>query len=531
MTRLLRALPALLLLWGLPAGAQLHYTVDLRDPASHSAVITLRVDSLPAADTLFQFAATAPGTYQTMNIGRFVRGLRALDAAGREVPARQVSTNAWHIGTPSRVRSITYQMLDTWNTPVTEFPIYPMAGTAIEPDHALLNAHALFGFPPGMQGARVTVQFQHPAGWTVETPLTEGPDGYEADSYDHAVDSPFLLGSDLTTTYMMITGVPVRIAVHSPERRVTAEQLAGAMGRMLMAAAGFIGGLPVDRYVFLFRFAPEREGQAMGAWEHSYSSEYVLPDVPYSDEVGREVTDIASHEFFHVVTPLNIHSEIIERFDFDTPVPSRHVWLYEGVTEWASEKMQLDGGLMSLEEYLGNVVNKMRFDRARFDTTYSLTRLALTSYTADGARQYGNIYMRGAVVAGLLDIRLLQLSGGRSGLRDLVRGLAREYGPRRPFPEDSLYAIIAARTSPEVLDFFARYIDGSERPPLREYYALIGMDVVEENGLPTRIVPNPDATPEQLYLRQAWLRSGIPVDIARAGGTTAAGRARVVLVP
>lgn len=519
MIRLLRILPALLLAWALPAGAQLHYTVDLRDPASHSATITLRVDSLPSGDSLFQFAATAPGTYQTMNIGRFVRELRATDAQGRALPVRQADVNAWVIGTPSRVRQVTWQILDTWNTPVTEFPVYPMAGTAIEPDHALLNTHAMLGFPSGMQAARVTVRFQAPPGWTVETPLREGPDGYEADSYDHAVDSPFLLGSGLTTADLEVTGVPVRIAVHSPERRITAEQLREAMRATLVAAGQFIGRLPVDRYVFLYRFAPARPGVAMGAWEHSYSSEYVLPDVPYSDEVGAQMADIAAHEFFHVITPLNIHSEIIERFDFDTPVPSRHVWLYEGVTEWASEKMQLDGGLVTLDEYLDAVVRKMRVDRARFDTTYSLTRLALTSYTEDGARQYGNIYMRGAVVAGLLDIRLLQLSGGRHGLRDLMQDLARAYGPDRPFAEDSLYAIIAARTSPEVLDFFARYIDGTERPPLREYYALIGMTVEEDaNGLPRRIVPAPDATPEQLRLREAWLRSGSGEDRTETNG-------------
>jgi hypothetical protein len=58
------------------------------------------------------------------------------------------------------------------------------------------------------------------------------------------------------------------------------------------------------------------------------------------------VTDIAAHEFFHVVTPLNIHSEIIEHFNFVmTPVPSRHLWLYEGTTEWAAHAMQLRAGL------------------------------------------------------------------------------------------------------------------------------------------------------------------------------------------
>ncbi|HEX8359136.1 MAG TPA: hypothetical protein VF613_03395 [Longimicrobium sp.] len=510
MRHLLRAGVALAALWSLPAHAQLRYTVDLRNPSTHTAGITLRVDSLPARDSIFQFAATAPGTYQTMNIGRFVRGLRAVDARGREIPTRQLSTNSWVIGDPRRVRQISYRVADTWNTPVTEFPIYPMAGSAIEADHALLNAHALLGFPRGMQRSPVRVKLRHPRGWRVVTPLREGREGYEADSYDHAVDSPFLLGRRLSTSTLEVTGVPVRIAVHSP-KGITAPQLSEAMRGTLLAAGKFLGRLPVDRYVFLFRFAPQRPQQAMGAWEHGESSAYVLPDTTYHPGVGTAVTDIAAHEFFHIVTPLNVHSEIIENFNFETPVPSQHLWLYEGLTEWASEKMQLDGGLRTLDDYLRAVAQKARTDRLRFDSTYSLARLAATSFTPEGARQYGNIYQKGAVVSGLLDIRLLQLSGGRTGLRNLVVELAREYGRKRPFPEDSLFQIIAARTSPEVLDFFTRYVQGTERLPIREYYALLGIDLVEdEKGIPQRFTVNPNPTPEQLRLREAWLRSGAP---------------------
>ncbi|CAA9371404.1 MAG: hypothetical protein AVDCRST_MAG89-4626 [uncultured Gemmatimonadetes bacterium] len=507
MRPLLRTTLALACLWSLPADAQLHYTVDLRQPRTHAAAVTLRVDSL--ADSIFQFAATAPGTYQTMNIGRFVRGLRATDRRGREIPTRQLSVNSWVIGDPSRVRQVTYQVQDTWNTPVTEFPIYPMAGSAIEEDHALLNAHALLGFPLTMQSSPVRVKLLHPRGWKVVTPLDKGRHGYEARSYDHAVDSPFLLGRDLTTSTLEVTGVPVRIAVHSRGRGIRANQLSDAMRGTLLAAGQFLGRLPVDRYVFLFRFAPRDPRHAMGAWEHGESSAYVLPDTTYFPGVGEGVTDIAAHEFFHIVTPLNVHSEIIENFNFQTPVPSQHLWLYEGLTEWASEKMQLDGGLRTLDQYLAAVVQKSRADRTRFDTTYSLTRLAATSFTTEGAKQYGNIYQRGAIVSGLLDIHLLKLSDGRTGLRNLVVDLAREYGRTRPVPEDSLFQIIAARTSPEILDFFARYVQGNERPPVKAYYALLGIDLVEdEKGIPQRLVVNPNPTPEQLRLREAWLRSG-----------------------
>ena len=409
--------------WSAHARAQapLRYTVDVRGGLrSHMAAITLRVDSLAAADSVFQFAATAPGTYQTMNVGRFVMGLHATDARGRPVPMRQRSANAWVFSAPRRVRQVSYDIVDTWHTPVSEFPIYPMCGTDIDTDHALLNAHALLGFPLRRQAAPIRMRVLRPDGWTVVTPLREGPEGFEAASYDHLVDSPLLMGQALSVATLTVTGVPVRVAVYSPSRGTPAPELAEAMRSMLNAAGQFIGGLPVDRYVFLYRLTSHSPG-SMGAWEHSYSSEYVLPDVPFTPRAAAAITSTAAHEFFHVVTPLNIHSEIIEHFDFVTPTPSRHLWLYEATTEWSSEKMRQEAGLTSLDGYLREVGQKIRVDRAYFDSTVSLTKLAATSFTAEGARQYGNIYMRGAVTMGLLDIRLLQLSGGRSGLRNLVR--------------------------------------------------------------------------------------------------------------
>jgi predicted metalloprotease with PDZ domain len=271
---------------------------------------------------------------------------------------------------------------------------------------------------------------------------------------------------------------------------------------MLYAAGGFLGKLPVDRYAFLFDFGDV----SAGAWEHSYSSEYVLNEAPFTPTVGARVTDIAAHEFFHVVTPLNIHSEIIEHFNFETPVPSQHLWLYEGTTEWAAHKMQLESGLKMPETYLNELVGKLRFDRQRFDTTYSLTKLARTSFSDSGQAQYGNIYQRGAVIAGLLDIKLLDLSNGKHGLRDLVVDLSKSYGKKKAFPEDSLFEVIARRTSPTVRDFVERYIRGAEHPPVNEYYAKLGFTLIEdEKGLPVRFEINPNPTPEQLRLRSAWL--------------------------
>src|SRR5690606_2766050 len=148
---------------------------------------------------------------------------------------------------------------------------------------------------------------------------------------------------------------------------IKSEDLLTSMQDMLKAAEAFVVKLPVDHYTFLFHF----EDEPAGAWEHSYSSEYVMAEQPFTPEYGQQITDIAAHEFFHVITPLNIHSEIIEQFNFVTPTASEHLWLYEGVTEWASHIMQLRYDLTTLDDFFAEWQQKLLID-SRYDPSYSL---------------------------------------------------------------------------------------------------------------------------------------------------------------
>ena len=496
-----------------PLGAQpagddaptLQYRIDLNRRSGDRFHASLSLDGLAPGNAVLQFASTAPGTYQVMDIGRFVDSLRAVDASGAEIPVERLATNQWRISDPDRVREVTWTVADTWDAVVQENRIYPMAGTSIEDDHVLFNAHAVLPFPTGLQDAPVELALVVPDGWTVGTALEKGPDGdYVAEDYDFLVDSPILAGN-LTVATTEVTGVPIEIYTYSAGGGIGSDQLLGSMESMLQAAGEFLGGLPVDRYVFLYHFegAP-RPGAAYGAWEHSYSSEYVFPEVPFSEAFGQTLTDVAAHEFLHIVTPLNIHSEIIEHFDFEKPVPSRHLWLYEGVTEWGSHASQMRGGIKSPAAYLEETARKIAIDRAQFDTSYSLEKLALTSYTPEGQAQYGNIYQRGAVVAGLLDIRLLELSDGQRGLQELLLELMDRYGKSRPFQDDELYDVLVEMTDPAIGEFFSSYVESAEPLPIAEYYDKLGIDFIDDPGQP-RFEIRPDPTPEQARLRAAWL--------------------------
>ena len=453
----------------------LEYVVDLNDRSGDTFKVTLRVDDLGPENDVYQFASTAPGTYQVMDIGRYVRSFEAVDASGTVVASEQISTNQWRISDPDAVVEIRYALADTWDAPVEEHPIYRMAGTSLEDDHALFNNQAVFGYPTGMQARPLRIQIDRPNDWVIGTALGSDDAGrYLAADFDHLVDSPILAGR-LSTSSVDVRGTDVDIFTYSITDEVKSDEIMTAVHSILDAAGTYLGELPVDRYAFLFHF----EDVTMGALEHSYSSTYALAEYQFDQLISQTIPDIVAHEFLHIVTPLNIHSEVIEQFDFVNPTASEHVWLYEGVTEWMAHTSQLRGGLIDLDTYLGRLSEKLVANE-QYDPTFSLSDIGLQSFSERGQQQWGNIYQRGAVVAGLLDIRLLSLSGGERGLREVMLELSDVYGPEEAFDEDAFFDEFVAMTYPELRAFFDGYVRSTEPLPLKETFSLVGVDYIAE---------------------------------------------------
>ena len=458
------------------SSAQQKFFVNLNDRADDLFKVTIVPSGLTSENKIFQFASTAPGTYQTMDIGRFVRSFKAFDESGSEIECKQIQTNQWEISEPAKTKKIVYTIAETWDTPVKTNNVYAMSGTSLESDHTVINGQAVFGYFHGKQKDAIEIKIDYPADWNIGTALHLNSEGfYRAKNYDEVVDSPIMLGK-LTKTSTKIENTNIDIYSYSKTGKITAESLLLILEDMLNATSQFTEGLPVDNYTFLFHF----ENFSAGAWEHNYSSFYVFAESDLSDYLSQELKSVAAHEFYHVVTPLNIHSELVSNFNFEKPTMSQHIWLYEGVTEWASDILQLRDYLITLDEYGKQIKGKLSAND-NFDQSISLTELSL--HSTEKQDQYPNIYQKGALVAGLLDIRLLQLSNGKKGLREVINQLYKDYGANKAFSEKDFFDELVKLTYPEIGDFINRYIKGTEKLPVAEYYGWLGIDYKEYVGV------------------------------------------------
>lgn len=465
------------------------YKVDLNQVKDDKIQVELKVPKLKQKDLYFHLPAMVPGTYSVYDFGRFVSNFEALDADGKALTVEHPDANTWKIINGRTAATIKYQIEDTWDTDKSNV-IFEPAGTNIDDDVFVFNNHGIFGYFKKYEKLPFRLTIDRPAGLFGGTALqrTGGDadtDIFETDSYNSLVDNPILFAKPDTAT-IKVGQATVLIHTYSPTGRVQSKDLVADIQPILEAQRTYLGGtLPVDRYAFLLFLNKEGDfylSGSAGALEHSYSSFYCLFEGDPS-AISQTVRDVAAHEFFHIVTPLNIHSKEIHNFDFINPEMSQHLWLYEGGTEYAAQHVQVKQQLVSIEQFLTTMSGKMR-QADMFNQSIPFTTMSKTCLD-ENKSQYANVYLKGALINMCLDMRLRQLSNGSYGIQDLMLDLSKKYGIDKPFNDKCLFKEIGKITGyrKEMKDFFGRYVDGAEPLPIEELMTSFGIKYEEEGVL------------------------------------------------
>lgn len=488
----------------------LRYSIDLNKLKNDRLTVEVQ---LPAGAKEYCFPKIVPGTYAIYDFGRYVSNLQAFNAAGKAVKVRQKDVNSFLIGNASR---LSYKVDDTWDSPEIEGKyIFEPVGTNFQEDTLFaLNTHALLGFVKGAEKMPVSLQLNVPKGMLASSAIASKKGYYVADSYQSLTDAPILVAHP-DTAMLKVGDADILISVFSPNQVIRASQIAEKILPLLKSQQAYLGGtFPVKNYVFLVVMSTHLKNGSYGALEHSQSSFYYLPEYNIAT-MGSTIRDVSAHEFFHIQTPLNFHSEEIGNFDFQKPKMSRHLWLYEGLTEYAAHHTQLQGGLTTLEQFMESMTEQVNRANDNYNPSLAFTKLSLGALDKY-KDEYGNVYQKGALIGFCLDLLLRKETNGVYGTQQMMRDLATQYGPTKSFKDEKLFDIIEKTTKvPAVKEFFARYVSKGDKLPLKELVSIIGMEFGESipgnntisygytNNIEFRALKNP--SPSQLKMRQAWL--------------------------
>lgn len=463
------------------------FNIDLQNVFNDKVNVELKTPPVNKKTISYYLPKVIPGYYTDSDFGRFIENFQALDRKGKPLPVTREDLNTWKISDAKNLYKITYSVNDTYDDTAISRAVFEPCGSNIRKDTAfVINNHCFLGYLEDMKQLPYRVQIRHPKNMYGTTAMDDqdasaGGDLFVAESYNRIVDNPILYAAPDTAT-VMVGDCKVLIGLFSPTKKVNAAYLADYCGKLMQAQAKYLGGkLPVKKYAFLI-YLSETPGLigASGALEHSYSSAYFTQeDEP--ENIAQFLRDNAAHEFFHILTPLNIHSEEIHYFDFIHPKMSQHLWLYEGTTEYHSLSVQEKYGFTTKEQFLANIGQLITTSRRFFNDTLPFTTMS-AGVLHDHAAQFGNVYQKGALIGMCIDIKLRQLSKGKYGIIDMIKALSKKYGKNKPFKDNELFAEIGKLTYPEIEAFLKIYVAGSKPLPLKEVLGAAGVllqDVVE----------------------------------------------------
>ena len=478
------------------------YTLDIANVKDDKVQVQLETEGFTQNEITFHIPKIIPGTYHVADYGRFISDFQAFDKKNNPLKVERLDDNSWKINKAKKLTKLSYWVDDTYDTELKDNMIFPMGGTNIEAGkNIVINTPGYFGYFEGMHKNEFEVNIVRPTEFYGSTGLIKTKsfkpdnmkingeslvlavddvmiDRYNIPDYQRLIDSPMMYNVP-DTTIIKVGNTEVLISAYAAKGMITSKFIAENVAQILMAQKEYLGGeLPVEKYAFIYYFEDYSKVLPVnGALEHSYSSYYYFPEVP-EQYLAQVLKDVAAHEFFHIVTPLNVHSEEIEYFDFNEPKMSKHLWMYEGITEYFSDNVQVKYNIISDEDYLNVLREKIINAAENYNDTLSFTDLS--KYTLDLYKdEYNNVYEKGALIGMCLDIKLRQLSDGEYGVQELMRDLSNKYGKSSPFKDDELFGVISELTYPEIDTFINRYIVQGGVLPYRDIFDIVGVDYLE----------------------------------------------------
>jgi predicted metalloprotease with PDZ domain len=458
------------------------FSIDLVHIINDRVKVELICPVITQKTITYQFPKIVPGTYSIDDFGRYVEQFKAFDRRGDTLAILKMDQNSWVISQADRLYKITYFVNDTYDDYNTKQTVFEPAGSDIEKDTVFaINNQCMLGYFDGMKNIPYEVNFAHPAGMYGSTALKDldispSADRFVTESYNQIVDNPFLYDFP-DTTIIKVGKTEVLISVYSPHKIITSKFLAEKLDTLLKAQTKYLGGtLPVDKYAFLI-FLNDKPGPSgsEGALEHSYSSFYYFRERG-PEKLSQQFVSAAAHEFFHIITPLSIHSQEIQYFDFNHPKMSQHLWLYEGSTEYHAQLVQKKYGIITPQEYLNRLSRSITASKTRFNDTVPFTVMS-SGVLGQYKDQFTNVYQKGALIVLCLDIKLLQWSHGKYGFVNLMHDLSLKYGKKKGFRDEELFGEIGKLTYPGIVDFLNTYVAGGKPLPLEEIFNSVGVSL------------------------------------------------------
>ena len=453
--------------------AEIQYTVDARDHRLNN----LRVEMLfrpPRGSVELCMPVWTPGAYRVEDFAKHIVEIDAFNSAGRRIALEKSDKSSWVLNADGRDITVKYRVHAHTITVHHSF---------FDDTHLTINGASVFLYARGMESQPATVRLIPHDGWNaVSTGLrhTEDKWTFRAENYDTLVDSPIEAGNHESIHFKCMEK-DHEIAIYGSST-IDTRKFASDVEKIVRAQISIMKNVPYERYVFIYDLLPG----ASGGLEH-LNSTHCLAD-PFSFRIREEYIaklSTISHEFFHLWNVKRLRPVPLGPFDYSKEVYTKLLWFSEGFTSYYTyialrkARIQTPAEFMRSNARTAEIFlqtpgrNYQSAEESSFDTWIKFYRP--DENTVNSVISY---YTKGQLIGMLLDIHIIDGTGGRRRLDDVMRLLYRKtYGEGKGFTEEDFIESLSEVCDGDGKTLYRKLVASRGDLPLARYLALAGLEM------------------------------------------------------
>ncbi|MEQ8533829.1 MAG: M61 family peptidase [Imperialibacter sp.] len=436
----------------------IRYTVSYNNPLSHLINIVMTFEANTAQNVEVRLPTWRPGRYELGDFAGNILRVSATGSADGSLTVKKLDKSCWTFFLKSKqLVEVSYQ-----------YYAYKMdAGNSwLHDDQLYVNPVNCLVYLPDRMEEPVELLLELPDNYEVATGQTKEGRRLLAKDFYELADGPFIASPTLTHLTYEVDRITFHIWHHGLTD-VKPAQMLKDFRKFTTTQLRLFGDLPVTDYHFLLQFLPY---PAYHGVEHANSTVITLGPCTgeHTASFYEKLLGISSHELFHAWNITRIRPAELQPYDFSKENYFETGYVAEGFTTYYGDLMLVRSSVYDQEWYL-NELNKLlsrhfqNFGRFNQSVAESSFDLWLDGYQTGVPNRKVSIYVKGAIIALMLDFTIRIASGGKYSMDDVMRALWVDlYKSGKPYEKNDIQNIAEKFTACPLQDFFDKFVDGNE---------------------------------------------------------------------
>ncbi|MDN5205085.1 M61 family peptidase [Fulvivirgaceae bacterium BMA10] len=433
------------------------YTISYKNPNTHFIDIGIEVHTHGAESVTLQLPAWRPGRYELGNFAKNVQRFWAEDADGNLLPVRKITKDQWKILTHSAEKIFVFY---------NYYAFQMDAGSSWLDEHQLyINFINCMLYDPNRLNEPCEVHLDIPDNYIVACSMHQKHKVLLASNFYELVESPMIASDKLEKLSFELNGHHFHLWFMG-YWNMDEKKLIKDFERFAEEQINMMGSFPCSQYHFLYQILPYQHYHGV---EHLNSTVITLgpAEKMSTREYYENLLGVSSHELFHTWNVIRIKPKEFRPYDFSKENYFDTGFVAEGFTTYYGDLFLVRSGVFSKDWYFKEL-NKLferhfeNYGRYHSSLSSSSMELWLDGYQKGIPDRKVSIYVKGAIVALMLDLTIRKHTNNKASLDTVMKSLWENFGTSNiGYTQDDIKEVTSTIAGIPMDNFFDRFISGT----------------------------------------------------------------------